>query len=132
MAMNIDDIQIDPVEHQLLAQAKQMLDDETQHLNYKTIMGLEKSRQQALLKTSKTFNDSHLNADGSISMKKYLPGSLVVISLLLALTFYTLKNDQSAEDNPLKLYSDLELLGAKEPLEFYENLEFYEWLEINE
>ena len=130
--MNIGDKEINSEEQQLLSQAKQMLEEESQHLDYKTIMGLEKSRQQALQQTPVSANDSLINADGSVSLIKYLPGSLIAISLLLALTFYTLQNYPAVAENPLNLYSDLELLGAKEPLEFYENIEFYDWLELND
>ena len=130
--MNIGDKEIHSEEQCLLSQAKQMLEEESQHLDYKTVMGLEKSRQKALQQTPLASKNSNINADGSISLKQYFPGSLIAISLLLALTFYTFQNYPTVTENPLTLYSDLELLGAQEPLEFYENIEFYDWLELNE
>ncbi len=130
--MKSDDNNFLDEQQQLLDQTKQILQQQSEQLDLKTLMILEKSRQQALKQTPAAENKYNLNTNGSIALSQYLPGALIVIALLLGLSFYTLNNKPLADDSQLGLYSDLELLGAKEPLEFYENIEFYEWLELDE
>jgi len=123
---------LDDQQQQLLEMTRQLLQEKSEHLDLKTMMGLEKSRQQALKISPATPPSNRINADGSIALSKYLPGSLIAVSLLLALSFYTLGNDPVTVESPLGLFSDVELLGAQEPLEFYQDIEFYEWLELDE
>ncbi len=120
-------------EEQLLFQAKSLLENNTEHLDMQTTMSLERARTAALDTTPK----SHVVAMGdSLILESgwQKKGLILAAGLLLIVATMLVLNNRNASKVILAepMYSDIEILGASESLDFYNDLEFYQWLELDD
>ena len=111
-------------EEQFLERARDLLDRGVENLAPQTGRRLEDIRFRAL-------SADEEKRPGFFSLRRWvMVGSFAAATAATVALFFWLS--PSPQPLPTGHVEDLEIITAKERLDFYQNLDFYRWLETNE
>ncbi len=118
----------------LMQLSKALRDETIDHLDMKTNLALERARQSALDASPKSavFASGDTLIVENTWLKTGLGLTFALLFVAISIFFINNNNSDITNDFSEPMYSDIEILGASEPLEFYNDLEFYQWLELDE
>ena len=130
--MNMQDNKQSNEDERFVQTAQELLRDSAEHLDAATLSQLNQARQKALAEL-----DSG-RKHGRSRFSQWVPAGAVAATAVLAAILWTGQiapptedQDFIAQEIPLDVATDIELLLAEESLEMIEDLEFFTWLDAS-
>ena len=111
-------------------QMKQLLDSESELLDLKTQLALEKSRTDAI--NSPSTNPFVLSDTLVLSQIFNLKTTIMALVLIVASLWYFQHQGLQEKVSINTPFNDIELLSSEPSIDFYEDINFYQWLDSNE